>query len=97
MSQPRSAGNALRLEVLDGSIGDKQFKWLSARLIEASSRYLDAKGNWVTTKNSDKLTKAAERTAESVLDYLSTLPPQKAKAMREEIRQLAAKASRRAA
>jgi len=51
----------------------------------------------VAAKNSDKLTKAAERTAESVLDYLSTLPPQKAKAMREEIRQLAAKASRRAA
>lgn len=38
-----------------GSIGDKQFTWLSARLIEASSRYRDAKGNWVTTKNRDKL------------------------------------------
>jgi len=51
----------------------------------------------MATKNSDKLTKAAERTAEIILEHMSTLPPQKAKAMREEIRQLAAKVSRRAA
>jgi len=39
----------------DGSIGDLQFKWLEARLTEASSRHLDTKGNWVTTRNKDKL------------------------------------------
>jgi metallophosphoesterase (TIGR03767 family) len=38
-----------------GSVGDLQLKWLTARLTEVSSRYLDTKGNWVTTKNKDKL------------------------------------------
>ena len=39
----------------EGSIGQKQLDWLTARLIEASSRYLDAKGNWVTTHNTDRM------------------------------------------
>ena len=39
----------------DGSIGDLQLKWLEARLTEVSSRYLDAKGNWVTSGHKDKL------------------------------------------
>ena len=39
----------------EGSIGDLQFKWLSARLTEVSSRYLDTNGNQVTTRNKDKL------------------------------------------
>jgi metallophosphoesterase (TIGR03767 family) len=38
-----------------GSIGQKQLDWLNARLIEASSRYLDADGHWVTTSNKDRL------------------------------------------
>jgi hypothetical protein len=33
----------------DGSIGQKQFDWLTARLIEVHSRYYDASGNEVTT------------------------------------------------
>ena len=42
-------------------------------------------------RNMKKLDKAAERVAEIVLEHMTTLPPEKAKAMREEIRRLAAK------
>ena len=47
-------------------------------------------------KNTSKLDQAAERTAEILIEHMSTLPLEKAKAMREEIRRLAAKPSRRA-
>ena len=42
---------------------------------------------------SNKLNQAAERLAEIVLDQMSTLRPEKAKALREEIRRLAGKKS----
>ena len=45
------------------------------------------------TKNNDKLCRAAKRTAEIVLEQMATLLPDRAKAMREEIRKLAAKKS----
>jgi metallophosphoesterase (TIGR03767 family) len=38
-----------------GSIGQKQFDWLVARLTEVSSRHLDENGNWVNTGNRDRL------------------------------------------
>jgi flagellin-specific chaperone FliS len=41
-------------------------------------------------KNISKLDKAAQRTAEIIIEHMSTLPLEKAKAMREEIRRLAA-------
>ena len=44
-------------------------------------------------KNIGKLDQAAERLAEIVMEHMSTLPLEKAKAMREEIRKLAAKPS----
>lgn len=47
-------------------------------------------------KNSRKLDQAVERTAEIIMEHMATLPLEKAKAMREEIRRLAAKPSRRA-
>ena len=47
-------------------------------------------------KNISKLDQAVERTAEIIMEHMSTLPLEKAKAMREEIRRLAAKPSRRA-
>jgi len=46
-------------------------------------------------KNISKLDQAAKRLAEIVMEQLSSLPVEKAKALREEIRQLAAKPSRR--
>jgi flagellin-specific chaperone FliS len=48
-------------------------------------------------KNTSKLDEAAQRTAEIIIEHMSTLPLEKAKAMREEIRRLAAKPSRLAA
>jgi len=46
-------------------------------------------------KNTSKLDQAANRLAEIVIEQLSSLPLEKAKAIREEIRRLAAKPSRR--
>lgn len=39
----------------EGSIGQAQFDWLAAKLIEAHSRYYDEAGNLVTTGNRDRL------------------------------------------
>ena len=47
----------------------------------------------MATRKTDKLNRAAERLAEIVMEHMSTLPREKAKAMREEIRRLAAKKS----
>jgi hypothetical protein len=52
--------------------------------------------NGVKRKNISKLDQAAERLAEIVMEHRSTLPLAKAKAMREEIRKLAAEPCRRA-
>lgn len=47
-------------------------------------------------KNINQLNQAAERLAEIVMEQMSSLPLEKAKALREEIRRLAAKPSRHA-
>jgi flagellin-specific chaperone FliS len=47
-------------------------------------------------KKINKLDEAVQRTAEILIQHMSTLPLEKAKAMREEIRQLAAKNCRSA-
>lgn len=44
-------------------------------------------------KSNNELNQAAKRMAEIVLDQMSTLQPEKAKALREEIRKLAGKKS----
>ncbi len=38
----------------DGSLDAVQFAWLEQQLVAASSRYLDAQGAWVTTRNADR-------------------------------------------
>lgn len=47
-------------------------------------------------KNINQLNQAAERLAEIVMEQMSSLPLEKAKVLREEIRRLAAKPSRHA-
>jgi hypothetical protein len=65
-----------------------RLKRIHAALNNRSARV--AAKNYVET-----LEKAAKRTMEIVLEQMSTLPPAKAKAMRQEICQLAAKRRKR--
>ena len=50
--------------------------------------------NGMKRKNISKLDQAAERTAEILIEHMSALPLEKAKAMREEIRRLSTRTVR---